>query len=755
MTTSVGRVALAVVIAIAAGLVASGPAIEPRLGALIGESWAPGVTVAVELPELAAEEVAAVEGAWRRRLAGHGVRTRPAAPPDDVVVDVIGTGDAAAVLGALTATGAIELRWVIADTPAATAMSASLSLAPIPGVDAAIDRWDAAATGRVVDDAFLFAGSVEALDAAVAALRARDPATRLAPGHELRVGRIVPPPDADDTRPYYRTYVVDDTPILTDADVESAITLWDPQTQRPQVLLTFTAEGARRFGAETARHPGDKLAILRDGVVASAPVVDGEIPGGRVAITMGDGPPAHQQADADALVAALRTDAALPPGITARVVSVHAPSAATRWTLRLALAVLAGLVTWIGATAVARRGWLPARPPAVHGGRAVDVVAVAGPVVATAAVLAGVILLERIPLPNLDRIALPSQDDHPRGLSVMALGIAPVLWGFAAVELVARLVPRWRGPRRGKVSGRRTLDRAVGIVLVAYAAVLGWQFVELAEPILVDAGAVARASVVASLVGGVMLHVIAAERISRFGLCSGWAALFGIVAVRALEPALDAPSITGVSLACAAIAVVAVTRRGRVAGAGIAPLLVGPMVIAVIALPIVRDQWRPRDVAWLVSQPLWVDALWYAAIAAALTARPRAVPAAAGFVLALIAVPHLAGLPSPGAQAVYAAIAGVAAAELAIGVIGRARIPDAVVLVAIHDLGRADAAAAALAAAGIPVAVSGAAMRGLLGVFGAPVPVTILVAPARLDDAARIAQPHLEPAIGQVDAVFA
>jgi preprotein translocase subunit SecD len=53
-----------------------------------------------------------------------------------------------------------------------------------------------------------------------------------------------------------------------------------------EVQLTLAPATARSFAALTAAHRGDKLAIVVDGVVQSAPVVRDAITGGKVSITL-------------------------------------------------------------------------------------------------------------------------------------------------------------------------------------------------------------------------------------------------------------------------------------------------------------------------------------------------------------------------------------------------------------------------------------------------------------------------------------
>lgn len=65
----------------------------------------------------------------------------------------------------------------------------------------------------------------------------------------------------------------------------------------PIVVAELSDVGARSFGDVTSQIAGKKLAILSDGTVLSAPIVNGEIRGGRFSISMGDHDGAQQAAE--------------------------------------------------------------------------------------------------------------------------------------------------------------------------------------------------------------------------------------------------------------------------------------------------------------------------------------------------------------------------------------------------------------------------------------------------------------------------
>jgi len=72
---------------------------------------------------------------------------------------------------------------------------------------------------------------------------------------------------------------------LTGKDLAKADLQFDSTNGNPQIGLTFTAAGAKKFEEITARNIGQPLAIFLDGAVLSAPTVQGKIAGGNAVIT--------------------------------------------------------------------------------------------------------------------------------------------------------------------------------------------------------------------------------------------------------------------------------------------------------------------------------------------------------------------------------------------------------------------------------------------------------------------------------------
>ena len=84
-------------------------------------------------------------------------------------------------------------------------------------------------------------------------------------------------------------YLVEVGAPLTGEELQEAIVRIDQQQNRPYVGLEFKPQGAKIFEEITGANIGKRLAIVLDGNVYSAPVVQGRIAGGSAQITLGAG----------------------------------------------------------------------------------------------------------------------------------------------------------------------------------------------------------------------------------------------------------------------------------------------------------------------------------------------------------------------------------------------------------------------------------------------------------------------------------
>ncbi len=79
-------------------------------------------------------------------------------------------------------------------------------------------------------------------------------------------------------------YILEKTPVVRGEDLVDAQPSFD-QNNRPAVSFRFNPSGARKFGDYTAKNIGKPFAIVLDGEVISAPVIQSHIPGGSGIIT--------------------------------------------------------------------------------------------------------------------------------------------------------------------------------------------------------------------------------------------------------------------------------------------------------------------------------------------------------------------------------------------------------------------------------------------------------------------------------------
>ena len=100
---------------------------------------------------------------------------------------------------------------------------------------------------------------------------------------------------------------------LTGETLRDAEPQWDQRTGHPEVGLTFNHEGARLFERLSGEHIGQRMAIMLDNKVNSAPVFQDRIGGGRARITMGGWNAQSKLKEVNDLVAVLRAGALPAP----------------------------------------------------------------------------------------------------------------------------------------------------------------------------------------------------------------------------------------------------------------------------------------------------------------------------------------------------------------------------------------------------------------------------------------------------------
>ena len=175
--------------------------------------------------------------------------------------------------------------------------------------------------GRAIIERYLFGDK----DLSYPGLIAQDKEMKLPDDRQLGFEMIEPQPGAKDQRTFWRTYYLERAVRLTGSAISDAMGSYDPNTNRPIVLLDFNRYGGRIFGDVTAAIVGMKFATILDDRVKSAPIINGAIRGGRASITMGGGDPDRQEHQRDQLVGVLKTGS-LPAPLNEQSASTVGPS---------------------------------------------------------------------------------------------------------------------------------------------------------------------------------------------------------------------------------------------------------------------------------------------------------------------------------------------------------------------------------------------------------------------------------------------
>ncbi len=84
----------------------------------------------------------------------------------------------------------------------------------------------------------------------------------------------------------WRSYVVDRKTAMTGETIVDARVNIDQRQNRPYVSMTFDRQGAKQFEQVTGDHIHERMAIVLDNKVQSAPVIQSRIGGGRAQITL-------------------------------------------------------------------------------------------------------------------------------------------------------------------------------------------------------------------------------------------------------------------------------------------------------------------------------------------------------------------------------------------------------------------------------------------------------------------------------------
>lgn len=708
------------------------------------------------------------------RFADRDVRAVLRPDPDGVIVEVphVKRADVAEVARMVGGAGKVEFREVIIadEMRELPKLVPTLSDKCCVGVTLEDDQWsDENDHGHT--DYYLRAPTRAMIERAIGEARSHGWAL---PPHTHFGFEYVPQWHGEvTTTAFWRTYVLADALEVDGDAVISAITSFDPNTNRPIVLLEFDREGGRAFGELTARIVGKKLATVVGDEVRSAPVINSAIRGGRASIMMGSRDPDKEQHDADVLAVTLRAGA-LPPG--GRIVKSQyvapADDGVMTWIARLILALgggaLLGLVAWfaVRATRPIRRVRSPAAVGAFPATRLF--VTLTAPFV--------IVIASYIPLPGVDADVLRDLvgPHGPRLVNVGMLGLAPLITAYLLVEFIALIVPSWRRRRHAGPDARKPLSHAVVGVTLALVVIQAWYIASYLQSIddALSFGLAPRLFVIGAIGAATLAFAGIAAAIRTHGLGNGYGALltggwlvaFGRHWADAPMSAADLLAI--VTLVAIAIIVATVLRWRiysagesslRVPTSGIAPLSdAGGMVVVIGLLGMFQaDAVAARLGRWTadVHQRTWLVIALVIALAfvwSAAFARPAvtrdfaqrvglAAPswqswrrATALSATALVLIGGVA-IATSGARGSIAWLVEPVAACIATAVVLdiiddlRARRVELDRVWIVHQPQHAELIARALGDAGIPCHLAASHLRTLLAWFGPFAPIDVLV----------------------------
>lgn len=137
-------------------------------------------------------------------------------------------------------------------------------------------------------------------------------------------------------------YLLEAKASMTGEMLREARVAYDPETRAPQVAFTLTPKGAQVFGELTGAHVRERMAIVLDGNVISAPVIQNRIAGGSGVIILGQGNGQQQLKEAHDLAIVLRAGA-LPAKLEFMEQRVVGPSLGADSVRKGAIASLVGI----------------------------------------------------------------------------------------------------------------------------------------------------------------------------------------------------------------------------------------------------------------------------------------------------------------------------------------------------------------------------------------------------------------------------
>ncbi|MDD9950596.1 MAG: protein translocase subunit SecD [Zetaproteobacteria bacterium] len=122
--------------------------------------------------------------------------------------------------------------------------------------------------------------------------------------------------DGTEGRYTWISYVTHATTELSGEDIREAVVGQASSIEsQPIVSMTFTPAGGRQFARVTGENINKRMAIVLDGVIESAPVIQGKIPNGQAQITLGGNRSYNQAVEEGTKLALILKSGAIPATI--------------------------------------------------------------------------------------------------------------------------------------------------------------------------------------------------------------------------------------------------------------------------------------------------------------------------------------------------------------------------------------------------------------------------------------------------------
>ncbi|HTJ44943.1 MAG TPA: hypothetical protein VL463_22705, partial [Kofleriaceae bacterium] len=256
---------------------------------------------------------------------------------------------------------------------------------------------------------------------------------------------------------------------------------------------------------------------------------------------------------------ALTAGYTFPAPVTAKVIDTRTASIARAHLARFLAAIAAAILALAIAAFLLRwRALAPAPVPCGTGDGAIRWRALAPRLAVTLGVPAVLIVLARAPLPGV------STSDLMPGLtlarvSILSIGVTPVITAYLLVELAALVIPGWRRRRHAGRDARLPLTSATAALGAALTIVQAWF---LADYFVAYGFADDRWTIVAALSAGVLAYALGALAIERWGLGNGWSVVIAAPLIEWIARDVTHAALAPLALALAGGALVAMIALG-------------------------------------------------------------------------------------------------------------------------------------------------------------------------------------------------